>query len=138
MDAEAITERPLPTVRAVTDNLGRFDFSGPDMTDLAFDGLPERRAAVLVAIAAGHGPDRVKTLQPKATAWELKLVRDVPIHGRLVDQNGQPLAGVTVKVTNLSVPNQNSLETYLNRPPAGFLADGYRHQTSSKGSGTFE
>ena len=68
---------------------------------------------VLLAMADGYGPAWVKTLIPKATEWALKLVRDVPIHGRLLDQNGRPLTGVRVRVGEFHVPNRGSLDGFL-------------------------
>jgi hypothetical protein len=128
VDADTIKEKPLASVRALTDDSGRFQFSAPDMTDLAFDGLPVRCAGLLVAIANGHGLDWVLTLRPKATEWTLKLTRDVPIHGRLLDQHGEPFAGVSVNVTSLSVPHQGNLDHYLRFRPGGFLSEGYHHE----------
>jgi hypothetical protein len=130
VDSGPLTERPLASIRALADDSGRFQFSAPDMTDLAFDGLPIRRAGLLVAIANGYGPDWVTTLQPKATKWTLKLIRDRQIHGRLLDQRGEPIAGVDVNVTSLSVPHHGDLDDYLNFRPGGFLAEGYHYEKS--------
>ena len=120
-------EKPIAPVRALTDDSGRFWFP-PDMTDLALDGLPVRRAGVLFATAKGCGPDWVKTLQPKEAEWTLTLVRDVPIHGRLLDEQGQPLLGVTVRVRQLFVPDRGDLDDFLNFRPGGFLAPGYHYE----------
>jgi hypothetical protein len=126
IDAEPIAHRPLAELRAVTDASGRFQFSAPDMTDLAFDRLPVRRAGVLLAMADGYGPAWVKTaVNPEATEWALNLVRDVPIHGRLLDRKGQPLAGVSVRVRDLIVPNLGKLDNFLNLTRTRDIFHGY-------------
>ncbi len=127
-DANPSEERPVAPVRAVTDRSGRFRFSAPDWTDRALDGLPVRRAGLLIAMAESYGPDWVRTWQPKTTEWTLKLVRDVPIHGLLLDQEGRPLVDVNVKVMNLSVPDH--LDDFLNSGRGGFLHPGYRFRDS--------
>ena len=96
------------------------------MTDLAFDRLPVRRAGVLLAKADGCGPAWVKTVRnPEATEWALNLVRDVPIHGRLLDRRGQPLAGVSVRVRDLIVPNLGKLDNFLNLTRTRDIFHGY-------------
>jgi RNA polymerase sigma factor (sigma-70 family) len=43
----------------------------------------------------------------------LKLVKDQPITGRLLDTEGKPAAGVTVGVTSIYVPENEKLDDYL-------------------------
>jgi RNA polymerase sigma factor (sigma-70 family) len=62
----------------------------------------ERRAKVVVR-ASDHGPDWVELAKVgKDRQLTLRLVKDdVPIHGRLLDLEGQPITGATVHVTYL-------------------------------------
>ncbi len=124
--------KPVPTkpgeVRAVTAGGGRFRFSAKDLTFTAEDGLPARRPGLLIASAAGYGPDWVQTwgetgstfvshYDPiKGAEWTLTLVRDdVPIRGLLLDPDGRPLAGAAVTLTGLYVPSKKDLTAHLEK-----------------------
>jgi beta-lactamase regulating signal transducer with metallopeptidase domain len=115
-------------VRAETDADGRFAFDAPDMTYTALDGLPARREGMLVVTKAGYAPDWFHTWGQdhrglyrhwdpvKGAALNLQLAKDdVPIHGRLLDPDGQPLAGARVRLANLMVPRNRDLTAHLNR-----------------------
>ncbi len=43
----------------------------------------------------------------------LKLVKDQPIIGRIVDTEGKPVGGAAVDVTSIAVPSGNNLDEYL-------------------------
>jgi RNA polymerase sigma factor (sigma-70 family) len=85
-------------VRATTGADGRFRF-GAARAELA-------RNARLVAVAAGLGPDWVAAADlDKGGAVTLRLVPDdVPINGRVLDLEGQPIAGAVVQVGDLEAP----------------------------------
>ena len=123
---------PLPTkagpVRAKSGADGRFEFDAPDMTYSDLDGLPSRRQGLLIATADGYAPDWVVTLGQtrsgfrshsdpvKGAELTLQLARDdVPIHGRLLDHDGQPLAGARMRVTALQVPWKRDLDAHLKK-----------------------
>jgi RNA polymerase sigma factor (sigma-70 family) len=61
------------------------------------------RDARLLATAAGHGPDWVRCNPGRG--WpdkvRLRLVKEVPIAGRVLDGEGRPLAGIAVQVVSL-------------------------------------
>src|SRR5262249_55029122 len=61
------------------------------------------RDARLLATAAGHGPDWV-LCQP-GRGWpdkvRLRLFKEVPITGRLLNDEGQPLAGIDLQVLSV-------------------------------------
>ena len=118
-------DNPGP-VRAVTGADGRFEFDAPDMSFTEIDGLPARLEGLVMATADGFQPEfeiswgqtpvylRVGTLQAKGPDLELRLRRgDVPIHGRLLDEKGQPLAGTSVKVCTIWMPPENQLAADL-------------------------
>ncbi len=113
-------------IRARTDAEGRFAFEASDMTFLDTDGLPARKAGLLVAIAEGYGPDweyvwnRQGSLAWRSdkrahrTHFELELVHaDVPIQGRFLDADGKPLAGAIVRLNQLHIPLDRNLNAHL-------------------------
>jgi hypothetical protein len=125
--SESMPSKPGP-VRASTGADGRFAFDAPDMTFTEIDGLPGRQECLLIATADGYQPDwvvtwghvRFGTFRRKAPVKgadvTLRLSRvDVPIHGRLLDQQGQPLAAASVRVSTVWFPPENSLEAHLKK-----------------------
>jgi hypothetical protein len=123
---------PVPAkagpVRAVSGADGRFEFDALDMTYTELDGLPARLQGMLIATADGYMPDWVVTWgQPRGSTHydhgsikgadlALRLSRDdVPIHGRLLDHEGRPLAGAQVRLSALMVPWERDLDAHLNK-----------------------
>jgi RNA polymerase sigma factor (sigma-70 family) len=74
----------------------------------------EPKGHYLVARAAGAGIDFIDLakLNPDSPV-ELRLVRDQPIRGRVIDTEGKPVAGVRVTVEHLNVYANESLEPFL-------------------------
>jgi hypothetical protein len=87
-----------------SDAAGRFSFVLPK------DG----NGQYLIAWHDGSGLDVIK-LRPKMPVdiGQLRLVRDRLIRGRLINTEGQPVAGAKVSVTQLSIFADNSLDTFL-------------------------
>jgi RNA polymerase sigma factor (sigma-70 family) len=87
-------DRIDPPVRATTDSEGRFSFTARKEE--------VGRNDMVVAVARGYGPDwlGLGKLKPGAEAT-LRLVKDVPITGRVLDLEGKPVAGVTVRVIHV-------------------------------------
>jgi beta-lactamase regulating signal transducer with metallopeptidase domain len=115
-------------VRAKTNAAGRFEFDAPDMTYLGLDGRPARREGLVIVTADGYAPDWVDTwgqehkgIQEdwdpvKGAALALQLANDdVPIHGRLLDPDGRPLAGARVRLSGLMIPRGRDLGAHLER-----------------------
>ncbi len=96
-------ELPIP-VRAVSDTEGRFHFRAAHKE---FDQSSSTRPweeALVVATAKGYGlglPAIQPGKGPRPTEWSLRLSRDVPITGRIIDLQGKPIAGVSVGVHGL-------------------------------------
>jgi RNA polymerase sigma factor (sigma-70 family) len=69
---------------------------------------------VWMAVAAGFGPAVVeaKTLPARGEAT-LKLVEDVPIAGRVVNLEGKPVPGVTIRPFVLGLPAKGDLKPFL-------------------------
>jgi RNA polymerase sigma factor (sigma-70 family) len=82
-------------VKATTGKDGRFR--------LRVSQAEMKRDAKLLATAAGHGPDWV-LCQPGG-GWpdkvRLRLLKEVPITGRLLNDEGQPLAGLDLRVLSV-------------------------------------
>jgi RNA polymerase sigma factor (sigma-70 family) len=68
----------------------------------------------LAACAPGAGIDfaPLAGLNP-ARVLELRLVKDNVIHGKIVDTQGKPVAGVQVAVTTVGAVNGNSVDRFL-------------------------
>ncbi len=91
-------------LRAVTDKEGTVHFS-PASTDM-------QGGARLLATAAGHGPDWADVKKDCETT--LRLVKDdVPIRGRVIDLEGQPVAGVAIEADLLAKPVEGDLTPWL-------------------------
>jgi RNA polymerase sigma factor (sigma-70 family) len=90
-----------PAVRATTDGEGRFRVA------------PADNGKVLLAAADGYGP--AWTRDPgQSGEVTLRLVKDdVPVNGRVLDLEGRPLAGVTVRVQQIKAPLEGTLDAWL-------------------------
>jgi RNA polymerase sigma factor (sigma-70 family) len=94
-------EDAAPKVRATTDPDGRFRLSA------ARDRQP------LVALAGGYGPAWTGDFS-KPGDLTLRLVADdVPITGRILDLQGKPIAGVTLKPHALKASPTGTLAAWL-------------------------
>jgi RNA polymerase sigma factor (sigma-70 family) len=87
----------MPTEVGVSGKDGRFAVSFPR------GGRP-----VLLAQADGFGMDFVVVNQSDGRDVEFHLVKDRPLRGRLLDTQGKPMAGVTVGLTGLLAPEDES------------------------------
>ncbi len=96
-------ELPIP-VRAVSDKEGRFHFR---VAHKEFDQSSSTRPwdeAMVVATAKGYGlglPAIQPGRGPRPMEWSLRLSKDVPITGRIIDLQGKPIAGLSVAVHGL-------------------------------------
>jgi 5-hydroxyisourate hydrolase-like protein (transthyretin family) len=90
--------------RATTDADGRFR--------LTIAQAERERGAKVVARAKGQGPDWADAAGlEKGDEMTLRLAKDdVPINGRVIDLEGQPVPGVTIEVGRLE---QNNLKPWL-------------------------
>ena len=65
-------------------------------------------------MAPGYGPIMAKATNPEGGDVELRLVPDdVPIRGRILDTQGQPISGVTVEVLEIHDPPTGDLDALL-------------------------
>jgi RNA polymerase sigma factor (sigma-70 family) len=96
--------------RGTTDKDGRFRFS---VEKKEFDRSASRRPwdeVMPVAVADGYGfgvPDFEKGKPLSQTEWTIRLTKDdVPITGRVLNLQGQPVAGATVSIHALCWPKK--------------------------------
>jgi len=105
-----------PTVRlervGATDAAGRFRVAVQQPGDDLQNSL--------LAHAAGFGVDWIDLSEDKRPAEvTLRLVKDVPIAGRVVNTEGRPVAGVSVSIAKILIPAHEKLDDYL----AGWLSN---------------
>ncbi len=102
-----------PPIRATSDAGGRFRFEVPKSDfDTSLEEHPWSYSAIL-ARAPGLA---FGLANPDVTSGELelRLARDdVPISGRIIDLQGRPVSGATVKVVSVRVPPNGRLDDYL-------------------------
>jgi RNA polymerase sigma factor (sigma-70 family) len=104
------SEEKVYPERAVSDTEGRFRFS------LARSELgnsdSEKPAPQVLAVGGGHGCDWIP-LSPGGEELTLRLVKDVPINGRILDADGSPVGGAKLKVWAVFAMKDEDLGPYL-------------------------
>ncbi len=107
--------RPQP-VRATSGSDGRFRFA-VQRSDFDRPHNEPWRIARLVALADGYAPsasDRTPDEGDAGGELTVRLVRDdVPVTGRLVDLEGRPVAGATVRIESISATPGGNLDPWL-------------------------
>lgn len=98
-----------PRSLAVSGRDGRFTatFRKSDITENPLN-MWERpwRLVQLVAAAKGYGPDWVSLDRPDTKELILRLVKDnLPVKGRVLDLEGQPVAGAAVRIVRVTLGN---------------------------------
>jgi RNA polymerase sigma factor (sigma-70 family) len=99
---------------ATSDAEGRFQFP---VATTGYQSDEEKQnwlAGTIIATAPGHAPGWVSV--HKADMLKnvtVKLVKDVPITGRVVDLQGKPIAGVTVRVRSLAANDTEDLKLWV-------------------------
>jgi len=93
---------PAPRLQATSGTDGRFQFAVPH-SDLD-EGSAERSPSRIMVVAEGHGCDWVSVVAPTSEELTFHLVKDVPIHGRILDPDGRPVAGAKLTVISISAP----------------------------------
>lgn len=98
---------------------------------------------MLIATADGYAPDWIRRWGRMRTSTysnpvagsglELQLAEDVPIEGRFLDADGQPLRHASVKVTALMVPKDRNLDAHLEqwRTTGPLIDPNYERRTQS-------
>ncbi len=110
------TPKALPVpARATSDAEGRFRFAIPRAEFNRFYTVAPWDQTIVVAVAAGYGLGIQDHGQGKSQRTDLtiRLARDVPLTGRILDLQGKPVAGVTVRVHGLHAPHRGDLAAFL-------------------------
>jgi RNA polymerase sigma factor (sigma-70 family) len=106
------TPRPRPDKDVVMKKVGEADAEG--RFRLALERTKPQGKDYLIARADGFGVDWVEVGGgQRMDDVSLRLVKDVPITGRVVDTEGRPVAGVSVSVAWIFVPPNEKLDGYL-------------------------
>jgi RNA polymerase sigma factor (sigma-70 family) len=107
------TAEPLTARDVAMKKVGETDAEGRFRVALDRPG-PEMRS-YLVAHAAGFGVDWIEwdDGDGRRDGVSFRLVKDVPITGRVLNTEGRPIAGVSVSVTSILVPPDDKLDDFL-------------------------
>jgi RNA polymerase sigma factor (sigma-70 family) len=98
--------------RATSGPDGRFQFTF-SRAELDAKVLDAARPAV-IALASGFGPDWAVVGDAAENAeLSLKLVRDLPLDGRILDPGGKPLVGAKLRVDNVYSAGEDDMTRYL-------------------------
>ncbi len=112
--------------RATSAEDGSFRFTMPKTQfDRSFV-LPSWEQSRLMATAKGYGPDAIEFHKSdKYDGVTLRLVKDHPLSGRILDQDGKPVTGAKVRVVGLSAyRNDKDLDALLDAVrTAAYLGD---------------
>src|SRR5262249_28815376 len=101
----------LPVAAGQAGPRGEFDLSYRKSQFLEGVARPEQwKETYVVAEADGFGMEWIEWKQvDPAKLLELRLVPDVPIHGRVVDLQGVPLGGVRVLLSGVNASTRGRL-----------------------------
>ncbi len=113
------TPKALPVpARATSDAEGRFEFRVARADFERSSNKAPWDESVVVAVANGYGmglPDVAPRKARPRTDLTLRLVADdTPLNGRLLDLEGKPVAGATVRVHGLHAPVKGDLTAFVN------------------------
>jgi RNA polymerase sigma factor (sigma-70 family) len=100
--------------RAASGEDGRFEFSLAKTELDASAAAMEGRKSRLITIAKGYGPDWTLLGKPLAKdGLHLRLVKDVPIRGCILDADGKPVAGARLRVGSVDAYPGEDLQEVL-------------------------
>jgi RNA polymerase sigma factor (sigma-70 family) len=104
------TAHPLRKATSGADGRFRFTFARSELDAKLLDSS---RPAV-VAVASGYGPDwAVVGDSAESVELSLKLVQDLPVNGRILDQNRRPIAGAKTHVDSVLSAPEEDVTRYL-------------------------
>jgi protocatechuate 3,4-dioxygenase beta subunit len=94
--------------KSATDDKGRFELN---LKPSEMESAPRH---YLIAAADGFGFDWVEIAKDeKPEELTLRLVKDAPVQGRVLDTQGKPIAGVRLNVTGVQVSDKKNVDEYL-------------------------
>jgi protocatechuate 3,4-dioxygenase beta subunit len=121
------TGEKAPTMRATSGEDGRFEFAfAPSALE---KNAPDHRAGEIVAVAPDFGCDWASVGEAEAgREWTLRLVKDVPIRGRILDRDGKPVAGAKVCVLSVAAyPGEDLAKTLEETRARGVTGGAVKH-----------
>jgi RNA polymerase sigma factor (sigma-70 family) len=99
-------------LRGRTDSDGRFEFVFKQ-SELDAEWLDDSRPTV-IAVADRYGPSWTEVSEPnKGAELSLKLVEDLPLSGRILDQRRNPVRGVRVFVRDVVSDSDGAVTRFL-------------------------
>jgi RNA polymerase sigma factor (sigma-70 family) len=110
---DAGPKKPEYPVRATSGDDGRFAFTIPK-AEL------DNTSAQVLAMAESHGCDWM-VIGPAEEELTLRLVKDEPIKGRILDTDGKPVIGAKVIVRGVSADKGKVLAGYLDAIHKGYF-----------------
>jgi protocatechuate 3,4-dioxygenase beta subunit len=99
----------LPSQQATSGPDGRFRFADPRSE---LDKGAAKSPYQVMAVGTGHGCDWVAVGSAKEELT-LRLVKDVPVRGRILDPDGRPVAGARLRVLSVLAAKSGDLGGYL-------------------------
>jgi hypothetical protein len=99
-------------LRATSGTDGQFRFTFI-RSELDAKSLDEARPAV-VAVAVGHGPAWAEIGDGvRGTQHSLRLIEDLPLNGRILDQSNKPVAGANLAIRDIASASDDSVARIL-------------------------
>jgi beta-lactamase regulating signal transducer with metallopeptidase domain len=101
-----------------SDNDGQFQFRVPTVKLRQLNVRGQSESAQLAATADGLGFD-FANVGTAADSFELKLCEDLPIRGRFVDSEGNPIQGVEILGVRVFEPGEAGLDPFIDHIRSG-------------------
>ncbi|HEV3005199.1 MAG TPA: M56 family metallopeptidase [Pirellulales bacterium] len=107
---------------------GQFEFR-VDKSQLDTSYMPDPwPLAIITATAAGFGLEWVDVAKPDDDGTlTIRLVNDLPIHGRVLTLEGKPVAGARLRLRQFNIP-ENNLDAFVEGVCTGAVGSGAQFQ----------
>ncbi len=113
----------LPVAAVKADKNGNFEFSYRP-SQFVDDVGSDVKYATVVAEAEGLGAGWVEFGEiEKSKSLALKLVPEVPIQGRVIDLEGKPVAGISVRLLQVREPKDRDLNAWIETVKSGAMSN---------------
>jgi beta-lactamase regulating signal transducer with metallopeptidase domain/protocatechuate 3,4-dioxygenase beta subunit len=122
-------EETKSAVRATSGADGHFGFTFSNTELMAMEHGELMRSGIrdlegeVMAVAPGHGCGWAEINRP-AGELTIHLVDDVPVEGRVLDSDGHPIAGATIRVVGIGISPPEGLNTLFTALKAKGIAFG--------------
>jgi RNA polymerase sigma factor (sigma-70 family) len=116
-EPDAIAHEPVYPLRATSGPDGQFAFAFA--RSLLDERYLDASRPVVIAVADGFGMDWAEVAEP--VGLTLKLAAELPVEGRIVDRDGNPVTGAKIVVREVSGGTGAGLTQYLQSGDRGSL-----------------